>query len=102
MRIASSRSVRAASSPPRSRAIGNLPLARSASQLRSSATDPKRKEISVTWVQIQKAEEATWQDYERVAAAIGDTPPPGLLLHAAGEVDGHWQAVSVWESKEAF
>ena len=30
------------------------------------------------------------------------TPPPGLLLHAAGEVDVHWQAVSVWESKEAF
>jgi quinol monooxygenase YgiN len=56
----------------------------------------------VTWVQIQKAEEATWQDYERVAAAIGDTPPAGLLFHAAGEVDGHWRAVSVWESKDAF
>ena len=56
----------------------------------------------MTWVQIQRAEEATWEDYERVAAAVGDTPPPGLLLHAAGEVDGHWQAVSVWESKEAF
>jgi hypothetical protein len=56
----------------------------------------------MAWVQIQKAEQASWDDYERVAAAMGDTPPAGLILHAAGEVDGRWQAVSVWESRDAF
>jgi hypothetical protein len=56
----------------------------------------------MAWVQVQKAEQASWDDYERVAAAIGATPPDGLVVHAAGEVDGKWQAVSLWESKEAF
>ena len=60
------------------------------------------QEDSMPWVQIQKAEQATWDDYERVAAAIGDERPPGLILHAAGEVNGTWQAVSVWESQEAY
>lgn len=26
----------------------------------------------------------------------------GLIIRAAGEVDGRWKAVSIWESKEAF
>jgi hypothetical protein len=26
--------------------------------------------------------------------------PLGLMLHAAGEVDGRWQIVSVWEARE--
>jgi hypothetical protein len=55
----------------------------------------------MAWVHVQKAEEASWADYERVAAAVGDDVPAGLVLHAAGEVDGKWRAVSVWESKEA-
>lgn len=45
----------------------------------------------MAWVQIQHAQEATWDDYERVAAAMGDTPPPGLILHAAGEVGRHME-----------
>ena len=56
----------------------------------------------MAWVQIQKAQEATWEDYERVAATLGDPPPAGLILHAAGEVDGRWQSVSVWDSEAAF
>jgi hypothetical protein len=60
------------------------------------------QEDSMAWVQIQKAEQATWDDYERVSAAIGDERPAGLILHAAGEVHGTWQAVSVWESQEAY
>ncbi|MGN6798448.1 MAG: hypothetical protein ACTHKS_09880 [Gaiellaceae bacterium] len=56
------------------------------------------------WVQIQKAEQATWDDYAQVQHALesGGTPA-GLIYHAAGEQpDGRWQAVSVWESQEAF
>jgi hypothetical protein len=56
------------------------------------------------WAQIQTATEATWQDYETVSNAIGadDDPPAGLIVHAAGEVDGKWRSVAVWESEEAY
>ncbi len=56
----------------------------------------------MTWVQIQHAAQATWSDHERISALIGDEKPDGLILRAAGEVDGRWKAVSIWESKEAF
>ena len=56
----------------------------------------------MTWVQIQRARVAAWEDYERVQRVLGDVAPDGLVLHVAGEVDGHWQAVSIWESREAF
>lgn len=56
----------------------------------------------MAWVQIQHARQATWGDFERVGAALGDEPPKGLLMMAAGEVDGTWKAVNVWESKEAY
>ena len=55
----------------------------------------------MAYVQILKSVEATWEDYERVADAVGDATPAGLVFHAAGEVDGRWQSVSVWESREA-
>ena len=58
----------------------------------------------MAWLQYQKAQEATWEDYERVQKAIGiaDNPPEGLILHAAGEEDGRWRMVNVWESEAAF
>ena len=55
----------------------------------------------MAWAQIQKAQEATWEMYEAVQQAIGDDPIEGLIAHAAGEVDGKWQSVSIWESREA-
>jgi hypothetical protein len=56
------------------------------------------------WAQIQSAAEATWQDYEAVSDAIGadDDPPEGLIVHAAGAVDGTWRSVAVWESEAAY
>jgi heme-degrading monooxygenase HmoA len=58
----------------------------------------------MTWVQIQKAQEATWDDYERVAKAVGvdGNPPEGLIVHAAGEENGKWRSVDVWESEAAY
>jgi hypothetical protein len=57
----------------------------------------------MTWVQIQKSTEATWADYERVQEAVGDDAPPGLVYHAAGEIEGgRWQSVSVWESEDDY
>ena len=56
----------------------------------------------MTWVQIQHAARRTWDDHQKVAALIGDEKPEGLIFRAAGEVDGRWKAVSVWETKDAF
>ena len=57
----------------------------------------------MTWVQIQKSREATWEDYEKVSEKVGDEVPEGLVLHAAGGAEGgKWQAVSIWESREAY
>ena len=63
-----------------------------------------RWEDEMAWAQIQRSTEATWEDYETVSNAIGadDDPPEGLIVHAAGEVDGKWHSVSVWESQEAY
>jgi heme-degrading monooxygenase HmoA len=55
------------------------------------------------WVQIQKAAQATWSDYEKVQQLVDDDRPEGLIFHAAGEQPGgQWQSVSVWESEEHF
>jgi hypothetical protein len=55
------------------------------------------------WVQIQKAAETKWADYDRVQQAVGEPAPDGLIFHAAGEQpNGNWQAVSIWESEEHF
>ena len=55
------------------------------------------------WVQIQKSTEAKWDDYERVQHVLGEDAPAGLIMHAAGEIEGgRWQSVSVWESEDDF
>ena len=58
----------------------------------------------MAWVHIQIAQETGWAEYESVARAAGvaDAPPEGLIVHAAGEQDGRWCAVSVWESEAAY
>jgi hypothetical protein len=40
--------------------------------------------------------------YDAVSAKVdtqGD-PPDGLILHCAGDLNGKWQIVEVWESEE--
>jgi hypothetical protein len=56
------------------------------------------------WVHIQKATQATWNDYAQVQHVLeGRGKPAGLIYHAAGEqANGCWQAVSIWESEDAF
>jgi hypothetical protein len=58
----------------------------------------------MAWVVIQKATETSWADYERVNEAVGAdaNPPEGLIVHAAGEENGLWRSVDVWESQAAF
>jgi len=58
----------------------------------------------MAWAQIQKSVDATWEQYEAVTRAVGADvdPPEGLIVHAAGEENGRWRSVSVWESQEAY
>jgi hypothetical protein len=45
---------------------------------------------------------ASWEHYERFAAALAGPPPDGLLVHAAGPTDEGFRIISVWESEEAW
>ncbi len=56
----------------------------------------------MAFMRIVRPPQVTARDYDAVNAEIGveGNPPPGLLLHCAGEVDGGWQIVDVWESEE--
>ena len=42
--------------------------------------------------------------YDGVSAAmdIENDPPAGLIFHWAGDVDGKWTVMNVWESREAY
>jgi hypothetical protein len=56
----------------------------------------------VAILRINRPPMLTREVYDAVNAKAGvDTQPPdGLLVHAAGEVDGAFQIVDVWESEE--
>jgi len=57
----------------------------------------------VAYIRITQPPNVTAETYEKVNAqleAMGASPAPGMLVHAAGEVDGKWQIVDVWESEQ--
>ena len=45
---------------------------------------------------------ASWERYERFAAAFDGPSPDGLLLHAAGPTDEGFRIIGVWESEAAW
>ena len=45
---------------------------------------------------------ASWEQYERFAAALEGPAPAGLILHAAGRTDEGVRIIEVWESAEAW
>jgi hypothetical protein len=45
---------------------------------------------------------ASWEQYQRVAAAMIDPAPRGLILHVAGPTDEGFRTIDVWESAEAW
>jgi hypothetical protein len=45
---------------------------------------------------------SSWQQYERVAAALVDPPPAGLIVHVAGRTDEGVRIIDVWEDEEAW
>ena len=49
----------------------------------------------MAWVQIERAHESTWVDYQRVAETVGGGPIASPVYRAAGEHAGRWVAVTV-------
>ena len=45
---------------------------------------------------------ASWEHYDRFAAAFEGPLPEGLLLHAAGPTDEGFRIIGVWESEAAW
>ena len=45
---------------------------------------------------------ASWEQYDRFAAALAGSTPAGLILHAAGPTDEGFRIVEVWETEEAW
>jgi hypothetical protein len=56
----------------------------------------------VAILRIQRPKDVTYEMYQGVQAKIdvNADPPPGLIVHTAGEVDGALQIVDVWESQD--
>jgi hypothetical protein len=61
-------------------------------------------------VLVQQGPSFTQEKYEEVVRKVGgksrmespsDWPVPGLLVHAAGQAEGGFRVVDVWESEEA-
>lgn len=45
---------------------------------------------------------ASWEHYQRFAAALDGSVPDGLVLHAAGPTEEGFRIIGVWESEEAW
>ena len=55
----------------------------------------------MTYAYVQDVAE-DWENYERLAAALGDGVPDGLIIHVAGPTDSGFRIINVWESEEAW
>src|SRR5437763_15277314 len=42
----------------------------------------------------------TQDQYDAVAAEVGQEPPQGCLYHISGPIEGGWRVIEVWESEE--
>jgi hypothetical protein len=53
------------------------------------------------WVMFK---DGTQEQYEAVNAEIGveENLPEGLVFHSAGPVEGGWNVIDFWESREHF
>ena len=53
-------------------------------------------------IRIVQPPMVTSEIYDAVNAKmnVDQSPPEGLVMHSAGEVNGTWQIVDVWESEE--
>ncbi len=45
---------------------------------------------------------ASWEQYQCVAAAMGEPAPAGLILHVAGPTEEGFRTIDLWESEQAW
>ena len=45
---------------------------------------------------------ASWAQYQRLAQAMSDPAPQGLILHIAGPTDEGFRTIDLWESELAW
>jgi len=45
---------------------------------------------------------SSWEQYERVTAAMVEPVPSGLILHVAGPTDEGFRIIDIWENEEAW
>jgi hypothetical protein len=59
-------------------------------------------EAGVAFIRIVRAQSVTAEVYDAVTAELNlvSEHPLGLISHAAGEADGCWQIVEIWESEK--
>ncbi len=55
----------------------------------------------MAWAYVQDME-VSLEDYDRVAAEVGDEAPQGLIVHVAGSHGNGVRIIDVWESEEAW
>jgi heme-degrading monooxygenase HmoA len=56
----------------------------------------------MAWAYVQTITDTTYEEYERVVAALDNNTPEGLLVHAAGTYGDAVRIIDVWESEEHF
>lgn len=62
-----------------------------------------RQPHQVTFIRLAFFENASAEQYESVARELEEAPvPPERRFFAAGPVDGGWQVVQAWDSKDAL
>jgi hypothetical protein len=45
----------------------------------------------------------TQEQFDKVNEHIlAEGPPPGIIFHSSGPIDGGWGIIDFWESREAF
>jgi hypothetical protein len=45
---------------------------------------------------------ASWAQYQRLAKAMSEPAPQGLILHVAGPTDEGFRTIDLWESEQAW
>jgi hypothetical protein len=45
---------------------------------------------------------ASWEQYTRLAAAMSEPAPAGLIWHVAGPTDEGFRTIDLWESEQAW
>jgi hypothetical protein len=44
----------------------------------------------------------TQEQWDAMDSQIDSEPPPGLIFHASGPIEGGWGVLDFWESRELF